>query len=170
MIDKLVRNVNKVMNPVYRKPFGFPANFFNDPHIDSFFKEFDSLSPFSQQRSFNAPAVDVKENETSYELTADVPGFTKDNIKLDLDEETRTLTLKGETKNEKEEKDKEGKYHIKERSSSSFERRFTIPDDVKIEQLKAQMKDGQLKIILEKIKTEQKQTPKVRSIDIQSQE
>ncbi|KAG2386206.1 hypothetical protein C9374_002652 [Naegleria lovaniensis] len=106
MIDKLVKSVGRAMNPWYRRPFGFPSHFFNDPYFDSLFKEFDTQFPTSSITSFS-PSVDVKETDNSYELTADVPGFTKDNIKVDLDEENRMITLKGEMKKEKEEKDKE---------------------------------------------------------------
>ena len=165
MIDKIVKGVNRAINP-YRR-FGFQP-FFSDPTFDAFFKDFDNFplsTQFSQFKSFS-PLVDVKETETSYELTADVPGFTKDNLKIDLNEETRMLTLKGETKVEKDEKDKDGKFLVQERSSSSFERRFTLPEDAKLEELKAQMKDGQLKIVLEKLKPEPKSLPKVRNINI----
>lgn len=167
MIDKIVKSMGKAMNPVYRRQFGFPgmSTFFNDPYFNSLFKDFDNQIATSGLTAYT-PQVDVKETDTSFELTADVPGFTKDNIKVDLDEDSRMLTLKGEVKKEKEEKDKEGKYLLQERSSSSFERRFSLPENVKIDDLKAQMKDGQLRIVLEKLKPEPKQQPKSRKIDI----
>ncbi|KAF0977449.1 hypothetical protein FDP41_003441 [Naegleria fowleri] len=166
MIDKLVKSVSRAMNPWSRRPFGFPSTFFNDPYFDSLFREFDTQFPTASLARFT-PSVDVKETDNSYELTADVPGFTKDNIKVDLDEESRMLTLRGEIKKEREDKDKEGRYLVQERSTSSFERRFSLPENVKIDQLKAQMKDGQLKIVLEKLQPEPKQEKKVRNIDIQ---
>ncbi|KAL9646740.1 hypothetical protein ABK040_001162 [Willaertia magna] len=160
MIDKLVKSASKGLNP-YRNRFfgGFPSVFFNDPFLKNAFKDFDEHFG-GQMSKYDQPAVDVKETENTFELVADVPGFKKDAIKVDLDEDNRLLTLKGELKSEKEEKDKEGKYHLQERSYSSFQRSFTLPDNVKLDDLKAQLKDGQLKIVLEKIKQEKQEKPK----------
>ncbi|KAL9658382.1 hypothetical protein ABK040_015702 [Willaertia magna] len=165
MIDKLIKTATKGLNPYRTHAFGgFPSVFFNDPFFKNAFKEFDSHFKTSDFSKINEPAIDIKETDNAVELTADVPGYKKDAIKVDLDEDNRLLTLKGEYKEEKENKDE--KYHIQERRYSNFQRSFVLPENVKLDQLKAQLKDGQLKIVFEKIK-EQQQKPKTKSINIQ---
>ncbi len=93
-----------------------------------------------------APRVNVRELEDGFEVTADLPGMSKDEISVELENEL--LTIKGETKKEKEE-DK-GNYHICERSRGKFERTFTLPDYVKADAIEAEYKNGVLKVDIPK--------------------
>jgi HSP20 family protein len=92
------------------------------------------------------PSVDVYENENAYVLKAELPGVNKEDIKLDIN--NNTLTLKGEKKFE-EKTEKENYVRI-ERSYGSFTRTFMLPDKVDTENIKANYKDGVLEIVLPK--------------------
>lgn len=92
------------------------------------------------------PAVDIVENTDNYILKAELPGMSKDDVKITL--ENNILTIRGEKKNEYEKK--EGNYHRVERSYGSFERSFTIPGTIKANDIDAQYKDGVLSLTLPK--------------------
>lgn len=92
------------------------------------------------------PAVDILENNDQFVLKAEIPGMTKDDVKITL--ENNVLTIRGEKKNESDKK--EGDYHRIERSYGSFERSFTIPGTIKVNDIDAQYKDGVLTLTLPK--------------------
>ncbi|PPE73374.1 heat-shock protein Hsp20 [Solimonas fluminis] len=91
-----------------------------------------------------APVVDITENEREYLVKAELPGLKKEDIKLDL--ANGMLTLSGERSSEKENKGE--KYHRIERSYGRFSRSFSVPDDVKVDQIKAECKDGVVSVHL----------------------
>jgi HSP20 family protein len=104
------------------------------------------------------PNVDVYETEGSYVLKADLPGINKDDIKIEVND--NTLTFKGEKKfEEKTEKDS---YVRVERSYGSFTRSFTLSDNVDPENIHASYKDGVLEITLAK-----KEEAKAKEINIE---
>src|ERR1700733_2947347 len=105
-----------------------------------------------------APAVDIVETENELILKADVPGVELKDIDIQL--ENGTLTLKGERKLEKEEKNKG--FHRMERSYGSFVRIFTVPDTVDAEHVKAAYEAGVLTITLPK-----KEIAKPKAIKVQ---
>lgn len=126
------------------------------------------LSTTQQQfPQFSNMKVDLKEVNDKFELMAELPGLEKKDIKIDLDEDTRMLSIKGEKKFEREEKRDEGKYFFKERSFGSFDRSFRLPDNVDMNRLKATMNNGLLCIDIPK--TPQKEKSKMRSIQIGDQ-
>lgn len=92
------------------------------------------------------PAVDVSENEATMIVRAELPGMKQEDIELNLQE--NVLTLKGEKK--KETKEDQENFHRVERSYGSFSRTFTLPANVKQEDIKATFKDGVLEISLPK--------------------
>lgn len=93
-----------------------------------------------------APAVDISETENDVVLKADVPGVKLDDLDIRL--ENGTLTVKGERKFEKEEKDKG--FHRIERGYGAFSRAFTLPETLDAEKVKADYKDGVLTITIAK--------------------
>jgi len=93
-----------------------------------------------------SPRVDVKESDEAIEVTAEVPGLKAEDIDVSLTGDV--LTLKGEKKEEKEEK--KGGYHLVERSFGSFSRSFRLPVAVSKDKIKASHKDGVLKLTLPK--------------------
>lgn len=92
------------------------------------------------------PKVDVSETDKDVCVTAELPGMDEKDIDLALAESV--LTLKGEKKVEKEEKE-EGRYHV-ERSYGAFQRRVMLPCDVDPDKSKATFKKGVLSVILPK--------------------
>ncbi|MDA8141269.1 MAG: Hsp20/alpha crystallin family protein [Desulfobacteraceae bacterium] len=119
--------------------FGLPSRF--DTLFDSFF--FPTRTDGGQDGlwSWN-PAVDVYENDDAIVLKAELPGVDKDQITVDV--EGRILTLKGERKSENEVK--EDNYYRRERTYGRFERSFTLPEEVNADAIKAEYKDGVLKV------------------------
>jgi HSP20 family protein len=93
-----------------------------------------------------SPAVDIFETESEIVVKAEVPGMDRKDIGLNL--EKNVLTLKGERGFEKETKDEN--YHRIERSYGAFSRSFSIPATVDEEKIRADYKDGVLKIVLPK--------------------
>ena len=93
------------------------------------------------------PAVDIYETHESLILKAELPGIAKEDVSVEV--EDNTLTLKGEKKFEAEVK--EENYHRVERSYGNFQRSFTLPATVDQEKVKAKFKDGILEITLPKV-------------------
>lgn len=129
--------------------------------IDRLFDDFDRgwFAPWPGRSLFNmealfprgivgeaTPAVDIVENEKSFEITAEMPGIDEKDIELKMS--NGTLTIKGEKKEEKEEKG-EG-YYLSERRFGSFQRCFQVPDGVDASKIDASFKNGVLKVVLPK--------------------
>lgn len=114
------------------------------------FSEVLARSPIGEEeisRGAWVPAVDIFETPESIVLKAELPGITKDDIFVEVKD--NTLSLKGEKKFEKEVK--EENYHRVERSYGSFQRAFTLPSTVQQDKVKAKFKDGILQIVLPKV-------------------
>lgn len=92
------------------------------------------------------PTVDISETEGEYVIKAELPDVKKEDVKVTL--EDGVLTLTGERRQEKEEKNT--KYHRVERSYGSFVRSFSLPDLVDETKVKAEYKDGMLNLHLPK--------------------
>jgi HSP20 family protein len=92
------------------------------------------------------PPVDIYEDENSLSLRLEIPGMKQD--ELDIRLENHTLTVRGERKFEKEEK--EENFHRIERRYGSFSRSFTLPNTVDTDKVNADYKDGILSIELAK--------------------
>ncbi|CAI8906969.1 Hsp20/alpha crystallin family protein [Pseudomonas serboccidentalis] len=129
--------------------------------VDHLFEDFNrgsGLSPFGrglfdteplwrrELHGFNMPAVDISEKDKSYEITAELPGMDQKNIEIKLS--NGSLIIKGEKKEDKEEKRKG--YHLSERHYGSFERVFTLPKGVDAEKIDASFAKGVLSISLPK--------------------
>jgi HSP20 family protein len=93
-----------------------------------------------------SPQVDITEDEKEYLVKADLPEMKKEEIKVNVEE--GILSVSGERKAEKEEKNK--KFHRIERSYGSFLRSFTLPEDANGAKVMAEFKDGVLQVHLPK--------------------
>ena len=91
--------------------------------------------------------IDVKEGEKEFMVEAEIPGVKKEDIFIDVDGDT--VSLRAEVKSEKEEKKGE-KIVYSERSLGMVARSFTLPMDVDDKAVKAEYKDGVLKLVLPK--------------------
>ena len=103
------------------------------------------------------PAVDVAEDDKEYTIKVELPGVNKEDVRVSV--EGGVLSISGERKAEKEEKNK--KYHRIERTYGSFARSFTLPEGTASDRVGAEFKDGVLKVHLPK---DEKAKPK--SIDV----
>jgi HSP20 family protein len=92
------------------------------------------------------PSADISEGKDAYTVKIELPGVTKDDVKITLQE--NVLTIQGEKKQESEIKDTN--YHRLERSYGSFSRSFRLPTLVKADKIDANYKDGVLSIVLPK--------------------
>jgi len=104
-----------------------------------------------------APAVDVTDTEKTYEVTAELPGMDEKNVEVKF--ANGVLTIKGEKKEEKEEKQKD--YHLSERRYGSFQRSFTVPDGVDADKIEATFKNGVLTVSLPKTLEAQKKEKQI---------
>jgi len=93
-----------------------------------------------------APLVDIAEDDKEYLIKVELPEVQKDDVKVTV--ESGTLTISGERKAEKEQKGR--KFHRVERYYGRFERSFSIPDDAEADDVKAEFKDGVLRVHLAK--------------------
>jgi HSP20 family protein len=103
------------------------------------------------------PAADLYETEKELIVELDVPGFDEKELALEVSD--RTLTVKGERMDEKEEKEKT--FHLHERLEKYFERSFTLPVDADLEKVEAKFDTGVLKVHVPKI-----EVAKPRKIEI----
>jgi HSP20 family protein len=108
----------------------------------------------------STPRVDVYETANEVVLKAEIPGISKENLNIYIDE--NSIRLSGETKRDEEFKD--DNVYRTERVYGSFSRTIPLPVEVKSEQAKAEYKDGVLKITVPK---EEPTKMKGRRIDIQ---
>lgn len=116
--------------------------------VNRFINDFwnDSLSSWANDSTVWSPSVDVKETKDAYEVMADLPGLDKKDINISLQD--NVLTVKGERKHEEK---KEGEHHYYyERSHGIFCRSFRLPEKVEEKDIKAEYKDGVLRVTLHK--------------------
>lgn len=117
----------------------------NGPVLSDFFDN-DRFFDADWLRKQSVPAVNVKETEKTFEIELAAPGLTKKDFEISVD--NGMLTISSETKEEKEEKEKN--YTRREFSYSSFSRSFTLPENVNEEDVKAYYEDGILKLHIAK--------------------
>lgn len=125
----------------------FEKTFFNDP----FFSGNDN-----QALAFG---TDITDEGNAYQLTADLPGFNKDDIHVNVDKNVVTVTA--ERHSEAEDKDKKDKFIRKERSYGSYKRSFNIGRDIDKSGIKAAYDNGVLTLTLPK-----KEEPEQKTFDI----
>lgn len=119
--------------------------------FEDFFDDF--ARPIRKPVRYNTPATttmktDVKENENSYELDIDLPGYKKEDVRAEL--KNGYLTISATTKDENDEKDENGRYIRRERYYGSCSRSFYVGEEVGQEEIKAKFEDGILKISVPK--------------------
>ena len=128
-------------------PSIFTNNFMDDVFNDMFMEPFSSFgSDFKNKAMMNA---DVKEYDNSYALELELPGYKKEEVHAEL--EDGYLTISADHSEDKDEKDKAGKYVRKERYVGKCKRSFYVGEDVTKNDINAEFKDGILKIDIPKV-------------------
>ena len=137
-----------------RKNFDLLDDFFDDP----FFRREPVPTHFNQLMK-----TDIRENENTYIMDVDLPGFEKENIKIDL--ENGYLNIHAKMDNSKNE-DEKGKFIKRERYFGECSRSFYVGEDIKEEEIKASFNNGILTLEVPKKPEEEKEAEK-KYIDIQ---
>jgi HSP20 family protein len=105
------------------------------------------------------PSMDVAETDKEIELTAELPGMEEKDVQLNVVD--NHLTVRGEKKNQREEKEKD--YHLTERNYGSFVRTVELPPGVNLDSIKAVMSKGVLKVTVPKPAPAQAKTIEVKT-------
>ena len=140
-------------------------------HIDRMFDDFGtdfwyapSRSPFDMEPGWRRgngwekmPAVDVVEKDNAYEISAELPGMDEKDIEVTVS--NGIVTVKGEKKETKEEKQKD--YYVSERHFGSFARSFRVPEDVDTNKIEAKFEKGVLAVTLPKTAAAQNPEQKI---------
>ncbi len=100
----------------------------------------------SEESSIMTPRVDVSENDNEYHVLADLPGFKKDEVDIEVNDGYLKMTAQHEGQKE----GKKEKYLIQERCYGTWSRTFRLPNDVSSEGVKADMSEGILDVTLPK--------------------
>lgn len=120
--------------------------------------------PSTGQRSVTSgPKTDIVERDDHYEVSVEAPGIPPENVSVEVKD--GALHIRGERKEEKEVR--EGRWHRKERSTSSFSRSFSLPRDVNGDNVTAAANHGVLTITLPKVAVT---APMGRKIPVQTAE
>ena len=125
----------------------FDNDWMNFPFMDNDFWG-GKKNPLYGKHAQNMMKTDIREKDGSYELDVDLPGFKKDEIKVQLND--GYLTLSAAKGLDKDEQDKKGNYIRRERYAGSMSRSFYVGDAVTQQDIKAKYEDGILKISVPK--------------------
>lgn len=117
--------------------------------------------PFFSDNESKVMRTDIKEKNDKYLIDIDLPGYDKENIKIDVEDGYLTVHANVNTENE----EKEGKFVRKERYMGSCSRSFYVGTEVKSEDIKASFKNGILQIEVPK-KDDKKELPNKKYIQI----
>jgi len=128
-----------------------------DRLFDDFTRGFPSLGNGGMTNLM--PTMDVSETDKEIEITAELPGLQDKDVQINVAD--NILSIRGEKKAEKEQKDKN--YRLVERSYGSFERSLTLPEGVNTDAIKATIDRGVLKVVVPKPAPAQSKKIEVKS-------
>ena len=138
--------------------------------FDDWFNDFDKAFDFPRTNENignvrrDLMRTDVKENDDSFELTIDIPGVNKEDVKAELQD--GYLTISAVSNQSSEEKDKTGRYIRRERYQGKVQRTFFVGDEVEKEDIRAKFENGVLLLTVPK-KEAKKELPEDRLITIE---
>lgn len=143
-------------------PSIFGESLFDD--MFDFDKEFNRMNrALYGKHSRNMMKTDVRETDNSYELDIDLPGFKKDEIKVELD--NGYLSISAAKGLDKDEEKKDGKYIRRERYAGAMNRTFYVGDNLTQQDIQAKFEDGILKISVPKKDVQQIEQNKYIAIE-----
>lgn len=128
-----------------------------DRLFDEMWRGFDLPTTWRTDRSLLTPRIDVRETDDAVIVSAELPGLEEKDVEVTLSDDV--LTIRGEKKSEREEKD--GGYSYSERSFGTFERRIPIDASVMEDKVAATFKNGVLTVSLPKSPEAQKQVKRI---------
>ena len=129
-------------------PSGNPFGFLHR-EIDRLFEDFTrGLDATGQTQANLVPSIDVAKTDKEIVITAEMPGLERKDVEISL--ENDMLTIRGEKKVERENKDKDKSYHLIERNYGVFYRVLQLPPGVDPSKVQATMANGVLKVTLPK--------------------
>jgi len=141
-------NITKVpgtmVKPFFRDFFDV-ENFFNKPF-------------FSDMANMHFPAVNISETDNAYDVELAVPGFNKEDFKVNVEDDVLTISAEEKKEETKEEKN----YSRREYHYASFTRSFRLPDNAKDDDIKALYTDGMLKLTIPKTTEQVKATKEIK--------
>ena len=124
----------------------FNPTFANDV-FDAFDRGLGLFTPVSST-CLTTPRVDVKVNDGAYVMDMDLPGLSEKDVEISLKDRVLTISSIQEAKKETNEKEDEVEYLIRERRSTAFTRRFTLPEDIDAENVEAVFRNGVLNVTI----------------------
>lgn len=127
---------------------------FTDSVIDVLDKNFNqdfSLLTSSNERRCGSPNADIREDEKSYIMDLDLPGYTENDVKINLNGKTLTIASSLDEKKE----DVKSNYIIRERILRKFSRSFTLPSDIDEDSISAKFENGVLTIDIPRLPEKQ---------------
>lgn len=124
----------------------------NQTWLPSIFNDFFD-NEWMEKANATAPAINVSESEREYKVEVAVPGMTKEDFNIHIDEDNN-LVISMEKKTDNKEEKKDRKYLRREFSYSKFEQTMILPDDVDKEKIGAAVENGVLDITLPKLSKE----------------
>jgi HSP20 family molecular chaperone IbpA len=141
---------------------------FGESLLDDFFGD-DFSNPATRNNRYMTPVnsvmkTDIKENEDSFEIDIELPGYKKEDISAELKDGYMTISASKNVSNE--EKAEDGKYIRRERYSGSCSRSFYVGKVVSEDEIKARFEDGILKLTVPKKEAKQK-LPEKKLISIE---
>ena len=165
----------------------YTGGYYPSSSMDDFFNQslerFFGMNPFggsmrgssqdNGNRGSSLPAVNISESDGGFTVEVAAPGMSKENFNVDVQDSVLTISAERSASSENggdasDRGDSTGKsdgYHRREFSYSSFQRQFSLPDNVNDEEIKASYEDGILRLEIPKV-SEEEQKPKRRTIEI----
>ena len=157
------------MPSIFHDDFDLFDRFYQNPWLGFDDREFkDMEKKLYGHRAKNVMNTDIKESENGYEMEIDLPGFSKDEVTVELNEGYLTISAskglnRDEAENEKEAK--KGNYIRRERYTGACQRSFYIGDGITQEDIKASFKHGILKLDIPKKDAKQVEAKKYIAIE-----
>jgi len=139
-VDEFEKTIEQAFKPLQR--------------LKKFFEDWDLDLP---TETVNFPKIDIWEDEEKYVVEAELPGFDKKDIEVNITDDI--LTIKATRKKEEEKKDKN--YYYAERSYGEFVRSVRLPSEVDKKSIKAKYNNGVLELTLPKTKEAKEKTTKI---------
>jgi Molecular chaperone (small heat shock protein) len=134
MMRQLSREMDRLMDSFFDRGFG------------SFNRDGGLLDEERSSSSFWAPQIDVQRRNDAVVVCADLPGLRKEDVQIEI--ENDALVISGQRREEREDGEEDRGYRVYERSYGSFYRTVPLPRGTDPENIKAEMRDGVLKVTL----------------------